>query len=55
MVPSALRLATQTSTVEVTRWPNSLKVWEDHSAGVPEDQKHKMVVQNAVDFFRLDG
>ena len=39
----------------VTRWPNSLKVWEAHSAGVPEDEKHKMVVQNAVDFFRLDG
>ena len=39
----------------VTRCPDSLKVWEEHSVGVPEDEKHKMVVQNAVDFFRLDG
>jgi predicted TIM-barrel fold metal-dependent hydrolase len=36
-------------------WPDSLGVIERNFAGVPEDEKHKMVCGNAVDFFRLSG
>ena len=38
----------------VTRWPNSLKVLDSQMAGVPEEEKRKMVAGNAIDFFRLD-
>jgi predicted TIM-barrel fold metal-dependent hydrolase len=38
----------------VTRWPNSRKVLESQMAGVPEEEKRKMVAGNAIDFFRLD-
>jgi len=38
----------------VTRWPNSLKVLESQMAGVPHEEKRKMVAENAIDFFRLD-
>ena len=34
-------------------WPESLKIIEKNFAGVPGDEKHKMVCGNAVDFFRL--
>jgi predicted TIM-barrel fold metal-dependent hydrolase len=38
----------------VTRWPNSLKVLESQMAGVPQEEKRKMVAENAIEFFRLD-
>lgn len=38
----------------VTRWPNSLKVLDEQTAGVPGDEKRKMAVENAVKFFQLD-
>ncbi|HEY6197730.1 MAG TPA: amidohydrolase family protein [Candidatus Binatia bacterium] len=34
-------------------WPDSLGVIERNFAGVPEDEKYKMVCGNAVEFFRL--
>ncbi len=34
-------------------WPESLKIIERNFAGVPEEEKHKMVCGNAVEFFRL--
>jgi predicted TIM-barrel fold metal-dependent hydrolase len=34
-------------------WPESLKIIEKNFAGVPGDEKHKMVCGNALDFFRL--
>jgi predicted TIM-barrel fold metal-dependent hydrolase len=34
-------------------WPESLKIIEKNFAGVPDDERHKMVCGNAVDFFRL--
>ncbi len=36
-------------------WPDSLGVIERNFAGVPEDEKHKMVCANAVEFFNLAG
>jgi uncharacterized protein len=38
----------------VTRWPHSLEVMEQQFAGVPTDEKHKMLAGNAVRFFHLD-
>jgi uncharacterized protein len=38
----------------VTRWPNSLKVLESQMAGVPQEEKQKMVAENAIKFFRLE-
>jgi uncharacterized protein len=38
----------------VTRWPNSLKTLESQMAGVPQDERWKMVAGNAIKFFRLD-
>jgi len=38
----------------VTRWPNSLKTLDEQTAGVPADEKRKMVAGNAVRFFHLD-
>jgi predicted TIM-barrel fold metal-dependent hydrolase len=35
-------------------WPESLNIIEKNFAGVPDDEKHKMVCGNAVDFFRLE-
>jgi predicted TIM-barrel fold metal-dependent hydrolase len=34
-------------------WPESLKIIEKNFTGVPEEEKHKMVCGNAVEFFRL--
>ena len=34
-------------------WPESLRVIEKNFAGVPADEKYKMVCGNAVEFFRL--
>lgn len=34
-------------------WPESLKIIGRNFAGVPEEEKHKMVCGNAVEFFRL--
>jgi len=38
----------------VTRWPNSLQVLESQMAGVPKEEREKMVAGNAIKFFRLD-
>jgi predicted TIM-barrel fold metal-dependent hydrolase len=35
-------------------WPNSRRVIEENFAGVPEEEKWKMIVGNAVSFFRLE-
>lgn len=35
-------------------WPNSMKVMEQDCAEVPKDEKHAMLVSNAVKFFHLD-
>jgi predicted TIM-barrel fold metal-dependent hydrolase len=34
-------------------WPESLKIIDKNFSGVPEEEKHKMVCGNAVNFFRL--
>jgi predicted TIM-barrel fold metal-dependent hydrolase len=36
-------------------WPESMTVVERNFAGVPEEEKHKMVCRNAVEFFHLDN
>jgi len=36
-------------------WPESLKIIERNFAGVPEDEKHKMVCGNAMEFFHLQS
>ena len=38
----------------VTRWPNSLKTLDAQMTGVPDDEKRKMVADNAIQFFHLD-
>jgi len=40
---------------EVTRWPNSVEVMTDQLAAVPGDEKRKLMAQNAIDFFHIDG
>ena len=35
-------------------WPNSKRVIEDIFSGVPEDEKQKILVDNAVDYFHLN-
>jgi len=35
-------------------WPNSKRVIDDIFSGVPEDEKQKMLVDNAVNFFQLN-
>jgi predicted TIM-barrel fold metal-dependent hydrolase len=35
-------------------WPNSRRVIEENFAGVPENDKWKMIVGNALKYFRLD-
>jgi predicted TIM-barrel fold metal-dependent hydrolase len=35
-------------------WPNSRRVLEDMFAGVPEDERKKILVSNAVDYFHLN-
>ncbi len=39
----------------VTRWPHSVAVWEEQAAGVPDDERRKIVADNAAGFFRLNG
>jgi predicted TIM-barrel fold metal-dependent hydrolase len=39
---------------EVTRWPNSMEVMDDQLAGVPAEERRKMMCENAVEFFHLD-
>ena len=34
-------------------WPDSLKIIDKNFAGVPEEDKHKMICGNAMEFFRL--
>ena len=36
-------------------WPESLKIIDKNFAGVPEDEKHRMVCANAVEFFHLQS
>ncbi len=36
-------------------WPNSRRVIEENFAGVPEEEKYKMIVGNAIRFFHLEG
>jgi predicted TIM-barrel fold metal-dependent hydrolase len=36
-------------------WPNSMDVIERNFAGVPEEEKYKMVCGNAIEFFHLDS
>lgn len=38
-----------------TDWPNSRAVIERNFAGVPEDEKYKMVAGNAIKFFQLEN
>jgi predicted TIM-barrel fold metal-dependent hydrolase len=38
----------------VTRWPNSLKVLDEQTSGVPAEEKRKLVAENAIKFFQLD-
>jgi predicted TIM-barrel fold metal-dependent hydrolase len=35
-------------------WPESLKIIDKNFAGVPDQEKSKMVCGNAVEFFRLE-
>ena len=35
-------------------WPDSMRIIDEMFAGVPEDERYKMVAGNAIDFFRLD-
>ena len=39
---------------EVTRWPESQKLLSQQLAGVPQDEKRKMLGDNLVQFFHLD-
>ena len=38
-----------------SEWPNSIKVMEQDFAGVPQKEKHAMLVGNTVKYFHLDG
>ena len=38
-----------------SEWPNSLAVLDKVFAGVPEEEKHRMVAGNAIDFFHLEA
>jgi predicted TIM-barrel fold metal-dependent hydrolase len=38
----------------VTRWPNSLKTLDAQMNNVPENERRKMVADNAIKFFHLD-
>jgi predicted TIM-barrel fold metal-dependent hydrolase len=37
-----------------SEWPNSIKVMEQDFAGVPQNEKHAMLVGNCVNFFHLE-
>ena len=36
-------------------WPHSNRLFEEMFAGVPDEERHKMVVSNAVEFFHLEN
>ncbi|HUR71023.1 MAG TPA: amidohydrolase family protein, partial [Candidatus Limnocylindrales bacterium] len=36
-------------------WPDSLKIIDKNFAGVPQEERRRMVCDNAVEFFRLDS
>jgi uncharacterized protein len=38
-----------------SEWPESMKLIERQFAGVPDDEKRRMVARNAIDFFHLDA
>ncbi len=38
-----------------SEWPNSRKVLAERFAEVPDEEQHKMVAGNAIEFFRLNG
>jgi predicted TIM-barrel fold metal-dependent hydrolase len=38
-----------------SEWPKSMSLIERMFAGVPEDETRKMVCENAIDYFHLDG
>lgn len=38
----------------VTRWPNSLRVLDSQMEGVAQEERRKMVADNAIKFFHLD-
>ena len=39
----------------VTTWPNTAKIIGRETAGVPDEEKRKMMAQNIIDFLHLDG
>lgn len=36
-------------------WPSSMNVVEETFAGVPEDEKRRMVAGNCIEFFHLEA
>ena len=38
-----------------SEWPNSKKVLAERFKGVPQEEQHKMVAGNAIEFFHLNG
>ncbi len=39
----------------ISDWPHSDRLFEEMFAGVPEEERRKMVVSNAVEFFHLEN
>ncbi len=39
---------------EVSRWPHSMEVMDEQLAGVPQEERQKMMRDNVVQFFHLD-
>jgi hypothetical protein len=48
------RILTPTLSHTDTTWPNSRQYIEDTFAGVPEDEKYKIVAGNAKKVYNLD-
>ena len=38
-----------------SEWPNSMRLVDWNFGGVPDDEKHRMVAGNVIDFFHLDA
>lgn len=38
-----------------SEWPNSMSIIEENFGGVPENEVRRMVAENAIEFFHLDG
>lgn len=36
-----------------TTWPNSMKLIEEHFAGIPEDEKHRIICGAAAELYGL--